>query len=275
MTIRFQHVDAFTDRPFAGNPAGVCLLTEDASAEWMQRAAAEMNLSETAFVRRRDDGDFDLRWFTPAAEVALCGHGTLATAHTLWELGELAPAETARFHTQSGLLTAVRQGEWIELDFPANPPSETAAPEGLLEAIGLRAVYVGKTRFDYLVEVESEGAVRVATPDFAALRKLGVRGVIITARSTVRGFDFVSRFFAPGVGIDEDPVTGSAHCALAPYWRAKLGKGDLVGYQASARGGIVRCTVASGAARDSVASDRVRLSGKAITIVRGEWLGGE
>jgi PhzF family phenazine biosynthesis protein len=275
MAIRFQHVDAFTDRPFAGNPAGVCLLTKDASAQWMQRAAAEVNLSETAFVRRRDDGDFDLRWFTPAAEVALCGHGTLAAAHTLWELGELAPAETARFHTQSGLLTAVRQGEWIELDFPANPPSETAAPEGLLEAIGLRALYVGKTRFDYLVEVENEDAVRVATPDFAALRKLGVRGVMITARSGTPSVDFASRFFAPGVGIDEDPVTGSAHCALAPYWHAKLGKSELVGHQVSPRGGIVRCTVASDAARDRVASDRVRLSGKAITIVRGEWLGGE
>jgi PhzF family phenazine biosynthesis protein len=275
MTIRFQHVDAFTDRPFAGNPAGVCLLTEGVNAEWMQRAAAEMNLSETAFVRRRDDGDFDLRWFTPAAEVALCGHGTLAAAHTLWELGELAPAETARFHTQSGLLTAVRQGEWIELDFPATPPGSVAAPKGLLEALGLRAAFVGKTRFDYLVEVESEKAVRTAAPDFCALRKLGVRGVMITAASEAHGFDFVSRFFAPGVGIDEDPVTGSAHCALAPYWHAKLGKDQLVGYQASARGGIVRCTVASDAARDSVASDRVHLSGKAVTVVRGEWLGGE
>jgi len=275
MAIRFQHVDAFTDRPFAGNPAGVCLLTEDASAEWMQHAAAEIHLSETAFVRRRDDGDFDLRWFTPAAEVALCGHGTLATAHTLWELGQLSPSEVARFHTQSGPLTATKLGEWIELDFPASPPSFVAAPKGLLEALGLRAAFVGKTRFDYLVEVENEDAVRAAAPNFDALRELGVRGVMITAPSEAHDFDFVSRFFAPGVGIDEDPVTGSAHCALAPYWQAKLGKGDLVGYQASARGGIVRCTVASDAARDSVASDRVRLSGKAITIVRGEWLGGE
>jgi PhzF family phenazine biosynthesis protein len=266
MAIRFQHVDAFTDRPFAGNPAGVCLMTEDAPAEWMQRAAAEVNLSETAFVRQRDDGNFDLRWFTPTVEVELCGHATLATAHTLWELEVLDLTQTACFHTKSGVLTAVRRDGWIELDFPANPPSDTAAPEGLLEAIGLRALYVGKTRFDYLVEVESEGAVRAATPDFAALRKLGVRGVMITARSGTPSVDFVSRFFAPGVGIDEDPVTGSAHCALAPYWQGKLGRGDLVGFQASTRGGIVRCRVVGA---------RVRLGGKAITIVRGEWLGGE
>ena len=266
MAIRFQHVDAFTDRPFAGNPAGVCLLTEDASAEWMQHAAAEVNLSETAFVRRRDDGDFDLRWFTPTAEVALCGHGTLATAHTLWELGELAPAETARFHTQSGLLTATKLGEWIELDFPASPTQPVPAPAGLLEALGARAIFVGQTRFDLLVEVESEAAVRSAAPDFLQLKMLGMRGVIVTARSQSRDVDFVSRFFAPGVGIDEDPVTGSAHCALAPYWRAKLDKDQLVGYQASARGGSVRCRVVG---------DRIHLGGKAVTVVRGEWLGGQ
>jgi PhzF family phenazine biosynthesis protein len=272
MAIRFQHVDAFTDRPFAGNPAGVCLLTAPATAEWMQHVAAELGFSETAFPVRRSDGDFDLRWFTPAAEVALCGHGTLATAHTLWELGELPPTQPARFHTQSGLLTATKQGAWIELDFPASPPRPIDAPAGLLDALGLRATYVGETRFDYLVEVESEDDVRAAAPDFNALRGLGVRGVMITARSATRGFDFVSRFFAPGVGIDEDPVTGSAHCALAPYWAAKLRKKELVGRQVSARGGVVRCAVASDAACNSVASDRVRLSGQAVTVVRGEWV---
>ncbi len=266
MTIRFQHVDAFTDRPFAGNPAGVCVLAGDVGADWMQHAAAETNLSETAFVRRRADGEFGLRWFTPVVEVELCGHATLATAHTLWELGELAPSETARFRTKSGLLTAARRGDWIELDFPASSVAPTAPPEGLVEALGVPAVFVGKTRFDFLVEMESEAAVRSATPDFGALRSLGVRGVMITARSGTPSVDFVSRFFAPGVGIDEDPVTGSAHCALAPYWQGKLGRGDLVGFQASARGGIVRCRVVGA---------RVRLSGKAITIVRGQWLGGE
>jgi len=263
MTIRFQHVDAFTDRPFAGNPAGVCLLTKDVTSEWMQHAAAEANLSETAFVRRRDDGDFALRWFTPAAEVALCGHGTLATAHTLWELGELPLNAAARFHTQSGLLTATKLGEWIELDFPANPTASVVPPVGLVRALGLRAVYVGRTPFDFLIEVESEAAVRSAAPDLHTLKGLGVRGVIVTARSESSDADFVSRFFAPGIGIDEDPVTGSTHCALAPYWQAKLGRDELVGHQLSPRGGIVRC---------SVVGDRVHLGGKAVTVVRGEWL---
>jgi len=244
----------------------VCLLTEDASAEWMQHAAAEVNLSETAFVCRRDDGNFALRWFTPAAEVALCGHGTLATAHTLWEFGQLSPSEVARFHTQSGLLTATKLGEWIELDFPASSIRPIATPAGLLEALCVRAIFVGQTRFDLLVEVESEAAVRSAAPDFLQLKMLGMRGVIVTARSQSRDVDFVSRFFAPGVGIDEDPVTGSAHCALAPYWRAKLDKDQLVGYQASARGGSVRCRVVG---------DRIHLGGKAVTVVRGEWLGGQ
>ncbi len=263
MTIRFQHVDAFTDRPFAGNPAGVCLLTEVAPAEWMQHVAAELGFSETAFPVRRSSGDYDLRWFTPAAEVALCGHGTLATAHTLWELGGVESKKVITFHTLSGPLTATKRGDWIELDFPANPPHPVAAPGGLLEALDLSGHYVGQTRFDYFVEVESEDAVRRAAPDFGRLRQLGVRGVMITARSTAPGFDFVSRFFAPGVGIDEDPVTGSAHCALAPYWAAKLGKNPLIGHQVSARGGVVRCTVAG---------DRVHLGGQAVTVVRGEWV---
>jgi len=272
MAIRFQHVDAFTDRAFAGNPAGVCLLTEPPSAHWMQQVAAELGLSETAFVLRRPDGEFDLRWFAPAAEVDLCGHATLATAHSLWELGELDLSDIVRFHTKSGLLTAARRGEWIELDFPASPTERVAPPAGLLEALGLEAVFVGKTRFDFLIEVESEAAVRSAAPDLHTLKGLGVRGVIVTARSESSDADFVSRFFAPGIGIDEDPVTGSTHCALAPYWQAKLGRNELVGHQVSPRGGIVRCTVASDAARDSVASDRVRLSGKAVTVLRGEWI---
>ena len=240
----------------------MCLLPEEASAEWMQHVAAELGFSETAFPVHRTDGDYNLRWFAPSAEVALCGHGTLATAHTLWELGELPPTESARFHTKSGLLTAAKRGDWIELDFPANPPTETPSPAGLLEALGLAATYVGRTRFDYLVEVESEDAVRSAAPDFPAVKKAPVRGVILTARSESAGADFVSRFFAPSIGVDEDPVTGSSHTALAPYWAAKLGRKELVGHQVSARGGVVRCTVAS---------DRVRLAGQAVTIVRGAW----
>ncbi len=263
MTIRYQHVDAFTDRPFAGNPAGVCLMTQDAPEGWMQKVARELGFSETAFVCRRADRDFALRWFTPAAEVDLCGHATLATAHTLWELGELEDAAAARFHTKSGLLTATKHGDWIELDFPASRTDPAEPPAGLLGALHLPAVSVGKTRFDYLVEVMDERAVRAATPDFDALRDLRVRGVMITARSDSPDADFVSRFFAPSIGVNEDPVTGSSHTALAPYWAAKLGKDELVGYQASARGGTVRCRVTG---------DRVMLSGHAVTLVRGEWL---
>ncbi len=266
MTTRFQHVDAFTDRAFAGNPAGVCLMTEDAPADWMQAVAAELGFSETAFARPRADGAFDLRWFTPTVEVELCGHATLATAHSLWELGALDFSQTARFYTRSGILTAIRRGNWIELDFPASAIEPAPPPTGLLDALGVRSLFLGKTRFDYLVEVESEDVVRHATPNHAALRDLGVRGVMITARSSRPEADFASRFFAPGVGIDEDPVTGSAHCALAPYWQKKLGKDELIGYQASSRGGTVRCRVAG---------DRVRLRGQAVTVVRGEWLGAQ
>ena len=262
MSIPIYQVDAFTERAFAGNPAGVCILDRPADEKWMQSVAMEMNLSETAFVVRREDGDFDLRWFTPAIEVALCGHATLATSHILWEHGILKPGEVARYHTQSGVLQARQVDGLIELDFPTTPPEDCDTPDGLLEALGLEsAVYVGRPRFDYLVEVESEDIVRTLAPDFAKLRFLGVRGVIVTAESGSEKFDFVSRFFAPGAGIDEDPVTGSAHCALTPYWAAKLGKTELSAHQASARGGRLRCTLAG---------NRVMLTGKAITVLRGE-----
>ena len=261
MSYRFFQVDAFTREPFSGNPAGVCLLEEPHAKDWMQRVAAEMNLSETAFVMLRSDGDYDLRWFTPAVEVDLCGHATLATAHILRQTGALSDGETARFHSKSGLLTARAAGSRIELDFPATPPVESEVPEGLLEALGIEsAVWVGRPRFDYLVEVGSDRAVRELAPAFSELHGLGVRGVIVTARSADPAFDFVSRFFAPGSGIDEDPVTGSAHCALAPYWAAKLGRISLTGYQASARGGIVEMTLAE---------DRVRLRGNAVTVLEG------
>jgi len=259
--MRIYQVDAFTDVAFKGNPAGVCLLDAPADEMWMQHVAAEMNLAETAFPVPRADGDFDLRWFTPAVEVALCGHATLATAHILWETDRLAPTAQARFHSASGLLTADRVGDRIELDFPANPPEPVEPPEGLLDALGVAATYIGRTRFDYLVETSDAAAVRAASPGFGRLKELGVRGVMITARSDDETCDFVSRFFAPGAGIDEDPVTGSAHCALAPYWAAVLGRDELVGYQASQRGGIVHCRVVE---------DRVRLAGHAVTVLRGE-----
>lgn len=261
---RFTQVDAFADRPFAGNPAAVCLLPAPADPEWMQQVAREMNLAETAFLVRRADG-FDLRWFTPAVEVDLCGHATLASAHVLWDEGHLKPAETARFHTRSGVLTASRQGGLIWLDFPATPPEPASPPvelrRGLGESAGIK--YVGRTPFDYLVELSSEAEVRSLAPDMSALAGLGVRGVIVTAGSDNESHDFVSRFFAPGAGIDEDPVTGSAHCGLGPFWATRLGKRELVGYQASARGGTVRVRLDG---------NRAHLGGHAITMLRGELL---
>jgi PhzF family phenazine biosynthesis protein len=255
--LRLLQIDAFTSQAFRGNPAAVCLLDRERDAQWMQDVAAEMNLSETAFLLRRDDGDYGLRWFTPAVEVDLCGHATLASAHALHEEHGLT---SVRFHTKSGVLTAERTGNSIELDFPATREQRVDAPEGLLESLGVtNPVYVGRNKFDYLVEVASEDVVRALTPDHAQLRRIPVRGVIVTSRSNE--FDFVSRFFAPGSGIDEDPVTGSAHCCLTPYWSAKLGKDAMTAFQASPRGGVVRVRLAG---------DRVKLAGEAVTVLRGD-----
>jgi PhzF family phenazine biosynthesis protein len=262
MGLRITQVDAFTDTAFSGNPAAVCLLPAPRDEGWMQNVAREMNLSETAFLVRQADG-YSLRWFTPSVEVALCGHATLASAHVLWEDGHLPSAQQARFHTQSGLLTGDRAGEWIELDFPAKREEAAPAPAGLAEALGVTAKYVGRNQFDYLVEVDGEPTVRSLAPNHAALATLPVRGVIVTSRADSPGYDFVSRFFAPGSGVPEDPVTGSAHCALGPYWQSRLGKSDLVAYQASPRGGVVRVRVAG---------ERVKLGGKAVTVLRGELL---
>jgi predicted PhzF superfamily epimerase YddE/YHI9 len=230
---RFSQIDAFTDQPFSGNPAAVCLLPAPRDAGWMQQVASEMNLAETAFLVRRAEG-YDLRWFTPVAEVDLCGHATLASAHFLWEERHLEEDQTAAFHTRSGVLSAKREGDMIWLD-------------------GL----------DYLIEVESDAAVRSLKPDLALLGRLPVRGVVVTARSSDGRHDFVSRFFAPQQGIPEDPVTGSAHCGLGPFWAARLGRNQLAGYQASARGGTVLVRVAG---------ERVHLGGQAVTVLRGELL---
>jgi PhzF family phenazine biosynthesis protein len=261
MPIRIVQVDAFTNHPFAGNPAAVCVLKEAPTEQWMRNVAREMNLSETAFLVPQDGG-YHLRWFTPAVEVALCGHATVASAHVLWEDGHLPDGQQARFHTKSGLLTADRRGDWIELDFPAKIATATEPPPELLPALGVTdAKFVGKNAFDYFVEIESDAAVRALSPDHSLLRKLPVRGVIVTARSASPEFDFISRFFAPGSGIDEDPVTGSAHTALGPYWAGILGKTDMVAFQASARGGVVKVRVAG---------DRVKLGGQAVTVMTGE-----
>jgi PhzF family phenazine biosynthesis protein len=257
-------VDAFTHQPFRGNPAGVCVLSAPQPDAWMQNIAREMNLSETAFVLPQDHG-FNLRWFTPTTEVPLCGHATLATAHVLWSEGYLDPSVTAEFHTQRGRLTARKLDDWIELNFPVERSrSLVQLPAGLEEAIGATVLTVMQNSLGYLVEVESAATVAQLHPSPSDLLAAGISGVIATSQADADSeFDFVSRFFAPGLGIDEDPVTGSAHCCLAPFWRDRLQKDIFLAYQASARGGILKVGYDGG--------DRVSLMGQAVTVLRGEW----
>jgi PhzF family phenazine biosynthesis protein len=260
--MRIFQIDAFAEAAFTGNPAAVCLLEgRELDASWMQSVAAEMNLSETAFLRPQHS-DWSLRWFTPAVEVALCGHATLASAHALFE-ELLVPLDgTVRFHTLSGVLTATHTGDGlIDMNFPVKRATPALAADGLLEALSVKAVNVLRNDFDYLIEVATELEVRALEPNYRLLRTVPVRGVAVTSRAASPGFDFVSRFFAPAAGVDEDPVTGSAHCALGPYWASRLGKTELTAYQASRRGGIVRVRVDG---------DRVHLAGRAVTIFRGD-----
>lgn len=254
------HVDAFTSDPYAGNPAAVCFLAAAREPAWMQRVASELNLSETAFLVPGGDA-FGLRWFSPRVEVDLCGHATLASAHALWETDRLARDRQARFDTKSGRLTADRRGEWIELDFPSTPTAETPAPPGLLESLRTKARRVERSRFDFLVEVDGEETVRAIAPDFGGLARIDARGIIVTSRASAPGVDFVSRFFAPAVGIDEDQATGSSHCALAVYWSTRIGKMRMSARQLSLRGGRVEV---------ELVGERVRLAGQAVTVVRGE-----
>lgn len=258
--MRIAQIDAFTDRAFRGNPAAVCLVTSYPEARQMQILAREMNLSETAFLRPVDDG-YELRWFTPTVEVDLCGHATLAAAHFLWESGKLGNGSEARFQTRSGLLTAARMDRWIEMDFPAQPAVTTEPVGGLLRALGAHPRFVGRNESDWLVEVESEQEVLDLDPDIRRLGEICERGVMVTSLSNADRFDFVSRFFAPAAGVAEDPVTGSAHCCLGPYWAQRLNKVELVGFQASVRGGVVRTRIAD---------DRVVLGGQAVTVMQGE-----
>jgi PhzF family phenazine biosynthesis protein len=262
MGVTINVVDAFTDEPFSGNPAAVAILSVPRNEIWMQNVAKEMNLSETAFLSKQEDG-FSLRWFTPSVEVDLCGHATLASAHVLWENGYLACQEPARFHTRSGLLTAERNGDEIELNFPSTPDEPTTAPRDLIEALGVTPEYVGRSSFDYLVELESERSVRNLNPNFELLKKLSVRGTIVTSAADSRGYDFISRFFAPAAGVNEDPVTGSAHCCLGPFWGKRFVKNEMLAYQASKRGGMIRVRTAG---------ERVFLGGRAVTVLRGEFL---
>lgn len=265
-----DQVDAFTETPFAGNPAAVCVLEAPAPEAWMRAVAREMNLSETAFLVPAEDG-FWLRWFTPASEVDLCGHATLASAHTLWERGMVPPAAAVRFHTRSGVLLCARRDGWIEMDFPALPPVECDPPPGLLAALGLDgARWIGRSRFDVLVVVDGEETVRGLEPRFDLLHETDARGVIVTslADGANAGVDFVSRFFAPRVGIPEDPATGSAHCVLGPWWAEQLERGTLSARQLSSRGGELRLRV--GGFDDEVPAGRVLLGGRAVTVLRGE-----
>ncbi|MET9341627.1 PhzF family phenazine biosynthesis isomerase [Nonomuraea sp. NPDC003804] len=274
--MRLFTVDAFTDTAFHGNPAAVCLLESAASDTWMQSVAAEMRLSETAFLLGNS-----LRWFTPAVEVSLCGHATLATAHVLYSTG--AANGEIQFATKGGILTVNRSTDGlISMDFPAKEVTPATVPDGLEKALGAAVAGVGRSELDLLVELESEEAVRSLDPDITALETVDARGIIVTAQATVPAtgspaapadatsaapdtvrYDYVSRFFAPRVGVPEDPVTGSAHCALAPFWAARLGRASLVGAQLSARGGLVRTTARG---------DRVDLAGRAVTVVSGELL---
>lgn len=256
----FTQVDAFTSKPFGGNPAAVCVLPVPASPEWMAAVARETNLPATAFVSAADDG-FELRWYTATTELELCGHGTLASAHVLYESGRAKAGDRIRFRTRAGVLSAISRDGWIELDFPATPDQRIEPTPALLEGLGVPVRYVGRGRLDCVVEVADEKTVRELRPDLARLREVEARGIIVTSRSSTTECDFVSRFFAPSTGISEDPVTGSAHCCLAPFWAQRLGKTSFVAHQVSARGGILRL---------ALEGDRVRIAGQAVTVVRGE-----
>ncbi len=257
--LKIIQVDSFTSELFKGNPAAVCLLEKQMDDGWMQNIAKEMNLSETAFLLNIKDG-YKLRWFTPVMEVDLCGHATLASAHVLYEEGLLSPEQQARFHTRSGLLTVIKKGDWLEMDFPAETVKTVEVPPVLLEAIGARPVYTGKCKTGHFFKYESEKHVQDIKPNFHLLREMPVQGIIVTAKSDSGEYDFVSRFFAPNLGINEDPVTGSAHCSLGPFWQKELGKPDFLAYQASERGGVIKV---------SVRSDRVRIGGQAVTLYKG------
>lgn len=259
-TIPIFIVDTFANVLFKGNPAAVVLLEEPADADWMQKVAMEMNQAETAFVTPQEKG-FGLRWFTPTVEVDLCGHATLASAHILWKLHKLSKHDHIAFQTRSGWLICTRNEQTIQLDFPALESKPCQDAPDLLDALHVKNGIILQNKMDYMVVVSDEPTVRELKPNMQALAEIKSRGVIVTAASVNPSIDFVSRFFAPSCGIPEDPVTGSAHCALAPYWAEQLGKNPLVGYQASPRGGYVHV---------EVKGDRVLLRGQAVTFLKGE-----
>jgi PhzF family phenazine biosynthesis protein len=261
---RITQVDAFTSERYRGNPAAICILESEGDAEWMQRVANEMNLSETAYLVPTSSDEFGLRWFTPAVEVDLCGHATVAAAHVLWEEGVVPGTKACRFRTRSGVLTARRAGDWIDVEFPLERVDAINPPADAANALGVKAQSAAEcARLNYLLlELESEAAVRQASPDFTLASKVAHKGLIVTSVADARAHhDFVSRFFAPRMGVNEDPATGSAHCVLGPYWAAKLGRSELRAFQASPRGADLRVRVGG---------DRVTLGGQAVTVMRGE-----
>lgn len=253
-------INTFTEQAFKGNPAAVCFLSDEKESSWMQTVAKELNLPTTAFIWFIND-EYHLRWFTPSVEIPICGHGTLASAYFLWEKRYVDKARSIPFHTKSGVIKAQLIDGWIQLQFPAIIEQNVVAPELLIKALGVEPVYVGKSRLDYLVEVESEEIVRNLKPNIDLIAQLPVRGVIVTSHSNANEFDFVSRFFSPAQGIIEDYVNGSSHCCLGPYWKNKLHKTDFTAYQASERGGIIKI---------KVLGDEIFLSGKSITIFEGK-----
>ncbi len=256
-------VDAFTDQIFQGNPAAVCVLESEQDEQWMQSVAQEMNLSETAFLLRQDR-HYILRWFTPTTEVPLCGHATLACAHVLWTEGYASTGQAISFQTKSGLLTAKYQDNWIELNFPVNRSQDIPPIIKLQDALGVAIKTFAYNSLGYLVEIQSPKQLEQLEPNFALLKQLPISNVMVTSLAAENSeYDFVSRFFAPRLGIDEDPVTGAAHCCLAPYWRDRLHKDDFLAYQASNRGGVVKIHYDGG--------DRVFLQGQAVTVMRGEF----
>lgn len=264
MEVSVYQVNSFTSRPFYGNPAAVCYLEREMNDHWMKCVAKEMNLSETAFLCKEKDG-FRLRWFTPEVEVDLCGHATLASAHILWEKGYLALDQAAIFYTKSGVLTANKTSSWIEMNFPTMSTEKTQFPAELIESLNIDPVYVGKTTGgDYLLEVQSEKELRTISPDFMKLKKVEARGIIVTSVSNEADIDFVSRFFAPAIGVNEDPVTGSAHCALAPYWQHRLNKEEFIAYQASERGGMLTLRLSQ--------DNRIYIGGQAVTVLEGKFI---
>jgi PhzF family phenazine biosynthesis protein len=259
MNIRYFQVDTFTNKRFTGNPAGVCLLGEPISDELMQKIAAQTNLSETAFLLGGVD-HFLLRWFTPTIEIALCGHATLATAQILWESGILAPATSAQFQTKSGLIRVDKKDDWLAMTFPVFTCKSASIPPELIDVLKINPVYSGEVFDRYLFELSSEKEITDLNPDFAKLKYF--KKVLLTSKSNAgSAFDFISRYFAPSIGVNEDPVTGTSHSCLASYWSEKLNKNELIGYQASKRGGIVKM---------SLNPESVIISGQAITVLRGE-----